>query len=280
MNAQILGNIESISDDVLLALLHFKPCKKQGTDKEKIKGDWVKRWTQYDATPFMPKNPLVFVDIFNEERLFCASADLLMADPSDQFDEMELIQVCGGDISYRWNGIKKRKSAPRAFIRPGCDVFWDSCQRTVYKSGREDIMTNVFGWNKKLKKAISCPLPEHKPHVIAGTERTLEKEMGQTLCLMASVSEDVKVNWSVTIKKDSAFTVYSTEEKIKELCEMRDAPLSASGNRAAICHWVRAHKRKTSNAPVDVKKHLRGVVDFPLGDMRVTITPPTGFIIA
>ena len=282
MNTQILDNIESTQDDVILALLHFKPCKKQEIRKERPSGDWVNHITQYDVNPFMPKNPLIFLDLFNEERLFVTEPDLLMADPADQFSEMELLQVCGGEeeVSYRWNGVKMRKSAPKAFVRPGCDVFWDSCQRTVYKSGREDIMTHVFGWNKKLKKAISCPIPSHRNHAISGVLRNVEKEMAQTLCLMASVKEDVKVNWSVTIKEDSAFTVYSTEEKVKELCEMRDAPLSASGNRAAICHWVRAHKRKTSKLPVDVKKHLRGIVDFMLGDMQVTITPPTGFVIA
>lgn len=138
---------------------------------------------------------------------------------------------------------------------------------------------NVFGWNKQKKIAIACPVPEHRRAIIQGTERVLEKDMARNLMLAASLVEDMKVNWSVTIRESSAFTVYSNEEKIKELCALRDAPMTESGRRAAICHWVRAHRRKTQADPVDVRKHLRGVTQFPLGDMQITVTPPRGFVI-
>jgi hypothetical protein len=279
MNTEILNAVDDVADEVLMAMLHFKPSDKQREHREKRGGGWDLVWTEYDAKPYLPENPLFFQDVFNEERLFCADASMLMADPSDQFERFELLQACSGEIAYRWNGMRRRKTRPRAFIRPGCDVFWDSCQRTVYKSGREDIQVNVFGWNKARKIALSCPVPQHKNAVIQGRERTLEKEMTQTLVLMSSVVEDMKVNWSVTIRESSAFTLYSTEEKIKELCALRDAPMTESGRRAAICHWVRAHRRKTQADPVDVRKHLRGVTQFPLGDMQITVTPPSGFCI-
>jgi hypothetical protein len=275
MNTETMSAIDSATDEVILAMLHFNSRSKPETHNR----DFSVGYTQYDAKPFMPDAPLYFFDLFNEERLFSVNPTDLMADPSKQFERFEIIQSCDPqDIeAYRWNGMKIRKTRPRAFIRPGCDVFWDSCQRIVYKSGREDVRTHVFGWNFAKRAAISCPFPEHKNVIMQGRERIVERELTQTLTLMASIAEDVKVNWSVTIREETAFTIYSTEQKIKELCDLRDAPMTTSGRRAAICHWVRSHRRKTESKPIEVRKHLRGITQFPLAEMQITVAPPVGF---
>lgn len=279
MNTQMLKSVETVSDHVLMAMLHFKPCNTRIDKARKVSRTHETIWTQYDLKPFLPEKPLFFQDSLNEERLFSAEPDDLMADPSEQFDEFELLREGSGEVAYQWNGIRKRKTRLRAFVRPGCDVFWDSCQRTVYKSGHEDVKAFVFGWNKARKIAISCPVPEHRNSAIQGSERPLERDAATTLILAASIVEDMKVNWTVTIRELSAFTMYSTEERIKDLCALRDAPMTESGRRAAICHWVRAHRRNATPNPVDVRKHLRGVTQFPLGAMQVKVTPPVGFCI-
>jgi hypothetical protein len=283
MKKEILSTVEEVSDDVLMAMLHFSPNYKNKEARERASKGYDRVTTLYDAAPFFPQNPVILHGAFCEGRLYSASADYLMTDPSSQMNEFEHLCISSGETGlelYRWFGIKKRKTRPRAFIRPGCDVFWESCQRIVYKNGREDVQVNVFGWNKAKKIAIACPIPQHKKAIFQGTERNLEKEMARNLVLSASIVEDMKVNWSVTIRESSAFTLYSTEEKIKELCALRDAPMTESGRRAAICHWVRGHRRKTQAEPVDVRKHLRGVTQFPMGSMQITVTPPSGFCIS
>lgn len=280
-NISGLRNIEHISDDMLIAMLHIDSRSKtilpEGRAVKASRGaDWKQVFTRYDARPFMPTNPIVLCDVFSDGRLYSSEAEDLMLDPWDLADRFDMFQTCSGPVSYSFVSFRKRKHQPRAFIRPGCDRFWDVCHRDIYKSGAEDVEAAVFGWNTKRRMAFMCPVPEHKAVIFGGNIKDRDLEITKQLAICASVYEDSLVNWVATIRSESEFSVYSTEDHMKDLCDLRDAPLTDSGRRAAICHWVRGHKRNAEQGRVDIKKHIRGVTVFPLGDMQITITPPRG----
>lgn len=65
------------------------------------------------------------------------------------------------------------------------------------------------------------------------------------------------------------------EEKVKSLFYAREAPLTETGRRRPILHWVRAHERRLrTGIPIDVRKHMRGVTEFEMDGFDFRITSP------
>ncbi|MCG7948067.1 MAG: hypothetical protein N0C84_17130 [Candidatus Thiodiazotropha taylori] len=83
--------------------------------------------------------------------------------------------------------------------------------------------------------------------------------------------------WNVEATDDGAkatFGVY--EEQIQSLLYARSIPLSVTGRKRPILHWVCAHKRRVkSGVSVDIRKHLRGISDFEMHGTEFKITRPT-----
>ena len=70
------------------------------------------------------------------------------------------------------------------------------------------------------------------------------------------------------------FGVY--EEHIKSLLYSRDLPVTASGRKRPIQHWVKAHKRRIKKGTdiTQVKKHLRGINRFEMFGYKFLISNP------
>lgn len=82
--------------------------------------------------------------------------------------------------------------------------------------------------------------------------------------------------WNVIaqeINGKATFGVY--KEEVKSLFYARDLPLSQTGRRRPILHWVAAHRRRMKEGiEVNVKKHLRGINKFEMGGTTFEITRP------
>lgn len=89
-------------------------------------------------------------------------------------------------------------------------------------------------------------------------------------------STDRKYLWNVTALEEEAkatFGVY--EEQIKSLLYARSLPLTETGRKRPILHWVNCHKRRiASGTDVDVQKHLRGITEFEMNGTLFQITHP------
>jgi hypothetical protein len=76
-----------------------------------------------------------------------------------------------------------------------------------------------------------------------------------------------------TIKTPLSLGVDS--EHIKSLFYARQAPLSDSGRKRPILHWVEAHQRRVkSGVDVDISRHLRGITQFDMDGLSFRITSP------
>lgn len=65
------------------------------------------------------------------------------------------------------------------------------------------------------------------------------------------------------------------EEHVKSLFYARTLPVTESGRKKPILHWVRAHQRRMQQGvDVDVRKHLRGNERFEMGGFDFEITQP------
>jgi hypothetical protein len=65
------------------------------------------------------------------------------------------------------------------------------------------------------------------------------------------------------------------EEIVKSLAYARSLPLTATGRKRPILHWVQAHLRRIkSGIDIDIRKYLRGITDFSMGEINFSITSP------
>ena len=87
---------------------------------------------------------------------------------------------------------------------------------------------------------------------------------------------DRKTLWNVTANEGIAkatFGVY--QDQIKSLFYSREMPMTETGRKRPILHWVAAHNRRIkSGIDVDIEKHLRGTNEFVYQGTKFIITNP------
>lgn len=88
--------------------------------------------------------------------------------------------------------------------------------------------------------------------------------------------QDRRYLWNVTAKEGIAkatFGVYP--EQIKSLFYAREMPMTETGRKRPILHWVAAHNRRMkSGIDVDIEKYLRGINEFVYQGTKFIITRP------
>lgn len=86
---------------------------------------------------------------------------------------------------------------------------------------------------------------------------------------------NVVVPYNITSKVKCWVSLGVQEEHIKSLFYSRKAPVTSSGRKRPILHWVQSHSRRISDGvDVDIKKHLRGITDFRMFDFDMKIISP------
>jgi hypothetical protein len=80
----------------------------------------------------------------------------------------------------------------------------------------------------------------------------------------------------VRIEEGAALWIATDGKGIKALASLRDAPLTDTGRRRPLLHWVKEHLRRTpgDNEVTTVREHLRGISTFALDTMKITIHEP------
>jgi len=81
------------------------------------------------------------------------------------------------------------------------------------------------------------------------------------------------VEASETKRNSATFGVHQSQ--ICSLFKCREEPLSKTGRRRPILHWVEAHQRTLRNGDIlEVPRKLRGITEFVLGGTKFKITQP------
>jgi len=107
-------------------------------------------------------------------------------------------------------------------------------------------------------------------------KKILEQDLITTACTIGLYT-DKKHLWNVAVSENNSrnvlFGVYP--EQIQSLFYARDLPMTATGRKRPILHWVASHKRRLKQGTsVDVKKHMRGVTSFEMNGTSFEITQP------
>jgi hypothetical protein len=88
--------------------------------------------------------------------------------------------------------------------------------------------------------------------------------------------QDRRYLWNVTAKEGIAKATFSVyPEQVKSLFYARDMPMTETGRKRPILHWVAAHNRRLKNGiDVDIDKHLRGINEFVYQGTKFVISRP------
>lgn len=85
----------------------------------------------------------------------------------------------------------------------------------------------------------------------------------------------VRTQDEVVADVDTPLTLGVGEDHVKSLFYARDLPVTETGRKRPILHWVKAHARRIAEGTdVDVRKHLRGITEFEMDGMRFKIISP------
>ena len=82
--------------------------------------------------------------------------------------------------------------------------------------------------------------------------------------------------WNVTALEGPVRACFGVhEEQVKSLFYARDLPLTDTGRKRPILHWVAAHRRRIKEGiDIDVRKHMRGITGFEMFGTKFEIGVP------
>lgn len=111
--------------------------------------------------------------------------------------------------------------------------------------------------------------------------RITRKYAREIFYITASAYADRKHLWNVAVQMPvteylSCVVVFGVhEDHIKSLLYARSTPITSSGRKRPIQHWVSSHDRRLEKGiDVKVKKHLRGITDFEMYGQNFKIMSP------
>lgn len=112
------------------------------------------------------------------------------------------------------------------------------------------------------------------------THKNDDGSISNTDVFMSSMAikffQDRRYLWNVTAKEGIAKASFGCyPEEIKSLFYSRELPMTETGRKRPILHWVAAHNRRIkSGIEVDIEKHLRGINEFIYQGTKFIITRP------
>ena len=109
-----------------------------------------------------------------------------------------------------------------------------------------------------------------------GLNKDVEATYGVNGFIPLEVSVDRRFLWNVEAQESGARCIFGVyPDQIKSLFYARDLPMSKTGRKSPILHWVSSHRRRIKEGTsVDVKRHLRGITEFEMGGTGFRITNP------
>jgi hypothetical protein len=206
----------------------------------------------------------------------------------------------GVERNPEWHGIRQRFIYLRKISKPpkGCFSLSDGDWYSLLFGTLTDDLSLVWpGWRNTnpgvfyMKVFLKIDFEREVVNVakfngLQGKQnkdffRQLNKKMFFLTALAVSAEADSKNLWHVrAFERDGGFLTGNIRfgvygEHIKSLFFARDLPLTETGRKRPILHWVSAHKRRLqSGKDIDIDKYLRGSRILTIGGTEFIITKP------
>lgn len=221
---------------------------------------------------FQPRKPnrAVSFDLADPDRLYTYhTSDLLRPLEDTLGDYTEIVLPCGDYV--KWTGIRKTPKRPRGVCFPvPVRTMYEIHFREIQNDGTDEYTQGLVGVTHSGRPITALV---EGSRAVAGSGATHEIPV-----MAASILEDTYRAGSYKVEITDGITLVApiAEEAYKDFFALRDAPLTPTGRRKALLHWVTQHKRDKSTGSSTVQRHLRGVESFTIDGLTVSISPTFG----
>jgi hypothetical protein len=210
--------------------------------------------------PMLPKQAYTCVE---DDRLVACDHNLLLNTPQDILGESSEI-VLLSDGMVKWSGYRKLKKRPHnVWVSSPNASLYEWHYREIYLNGMESYGKRIVAFSKHGRPVTA---------LVSGSKGGAGNDSLYAV-FAASVIEDAhRPNVLKATVKDSTSLVFPVPlGEHKEIFALRDAPLTASGRKKAILHWVKKYTRKNVNVVADVKQHWRGVREIEIDNFSIKL---------
>ena len=210
-------------------------------------------------------------DTEEDHRLFTSDLDQVMKLPDSSFGVVMTTNTLVKESSYtKLSRIPKKYASFGSF-----DSVWQlDYLATAANTLKTEHLQSVFG--VKNRKAFRI-YPVNTPKQILLNYRLRDnREATEHFAICSSLLEDYNLNqfWHVDITDSVTIATYAREQEVKAFLDIRTDPLTQTGQRKRVLHWVSGHRRIIGGESVPVARHMRGMEKFEIGGFNVAITQP------
>ena len=264
-DANVFDTLETM---VLLALDGDKHVPFVGDPIKRFSGDKYEMLDQGDFIGLRNKTPESFYtfDMTDKDRLYTNDSTLLLNNPIDILGDAAEIALFKGNM-LEWTAYYKIKNRPKGVACLGKPAVWYEVHiKHIHLNGNSEYFKRIVPLDRK-GKALTAKVHNAfvcSPHIEGGylnVAASLIEDAHRPNTMLAEVKDGVTIKFPVPV------------DNYKELFADREEPLTPSGRRKSIVHWVAQHLRKSRNDTATVKKHVRGVQNICVGGVNITITP-------
>lgn len=217
-----------------------------------------------DFDEMKPKRIFTF-DATDNDRLFMPSHHGLMAHPSDILGENAETGVIHLN-TMKWLGYRRLKARPRGV-----------CSAIIGNHDYYEVHLRVVGQSHGYYKRVVAFDKSGAPVTLFKNGKPVGSSVDyQSVFLTCSIVEDSSrvgaYLCSISDYVELLFPI-STDD-VFDFFALREAPLTNSGRRRALIHWVSGHLRNTHGAKkTNVREHYRGITEFTMDGLTVKVTP-------
>ena len=178
---------------------------------------------------------------------------------------------------------KELKPLPKTFKRTGGGQLYSIIELLAHEKG--GITGNKFFFSvDKNGKAFPC-LEEVTtgrlnrigiPHETMSENYNFYFEKCRTALGVMQFQSDSQYTWTISAIEDGNHVhIGCLESEVKSLTYARSMPLTATGRKRPILHFVSAHKRRIqSGIDIDISEYLRGITRFEMNGTLFEVKPP------
>ena len=206
-------------------------------------------------------------------RLFSANINDLIVLPAASFGVILPTAAEVKELSFT-----KLKNIPPKYMSfsKSFDSVWQlDHYLTQVHNLKKDHMQRVFGIRDN-KFYVLYPFNTNRS-VSERDKIKHAKESSTIFSVCASIVEDYQVSpfWNIDITDGITISTYGQIDHVKQLLDIRNEPLTETGQRKRVLHWVAGHRRVRGDKVIDVPQHLRGLTEYEIGGFHIKVTQPT-----
>ena len=215
-----------------------------------------------------PRSVYTF-DAHDTGRLFPSSHLDLIGHPSEILGcESEYGVISDGIM--KWVGFRRLKDRPKGICAadPGKHIYYEKHYR-VLGEGSSGYFRRIIAFDKEGKPVYlfmnGVPVGLKEDATSAIISCGLKEDAHRKDAYLCSIHDAVEL----------LFPLHA--EDVFDFFALREAPLTESGRRKALIHWVSEHLRRTkTNKQSTVRNHYRGITEFTMDGLTVKVTPNNG----